>query len=70
MDKYLLKSVMKEFTTNLAHIVLGYISAKIQLLGIVIATAFTAYEYIQSKTLKEVVTDYLEFIIGLMLGKT
>ena len=69
MDKYLLKSVMKEFTTNLVHIVLGYVSGKMPLLGILIAASFTAYEYIQSKTLKEVITDYLEFIIGIMLGK-
>jgi hypothetical protein len=65
----LLKSVMNEFTTNLIHILLGYISAKIPLLGILIAASFTSYEYIQSKNLKEVITDYLEFIIGIMLGK-
>jgi mannitol-specific phosphotransferase system IIBC component len=60
---------MKEFTTNLVHIVLGYISAKIPWLGILIAASFTAYEYIQSKNLKELMTDYLEFMIGIMLGK-
>jgi len=70
VDKYLLKSITKEFTTNLTHVLLGYISAKIPLLGILIAASFTAYEYLQSKNLKEVVTDYLEYIIGIMLGKT
>jgi len=57
-----------EVLTNGVHVFLGYVSAKIPLLGIVIAAVFTAYEYLTSRTPLEVLTDYTEFIIGVLLG--
>jgi hypothetical protein len=57
-----------EYITNLIHISLGFISARYSQFGLFIAAAFTAYEYVTSKTKAELYTDYLEFIIGLIIG--
>ena len=62
-----IKSFFYEYLTNLIHIALGFIAAYDVRFGIFIAAAYTAYEALTSKNLKEVVTDYLEFIIGIML---
>jgi hypothetical protein len=63
-----LKSFLYEFLTNFIHIGLGYLAARLGVLGLLVAAAFTAYEYLTSKNKLELYTDYMEFVVGVLLG--
>jgi len=62
-----IKLFFYEYLTNLIHIFLGFLAAYDVRFGIFIAAAYTAYEALTSKSLRELIADYLEFIIGIML---
>jgi len=57
-----------EFLTNLLHIALGYLAVRLGVAGLLIAAVFTAYEYLTSKNKGELFTDYLEFLMGMVVG--
>lgn len=63
-----LKSFLYELVTNFIHIALGYLAARLGVLGLLVAAVFTAYEYLTSKNKLELYTDYAEFAMGLLLG--
>lgn len=66
--RFFIKELTFELMTNLTHVLLGYVSSKIPLVGIIIAALFTTYEYMQCKSFKELFSDYVEYVIGILLG--
>jgi hypothetical protein len=60
--------VLYEFFTNFFHIIVGYISVKIGVPGLIIACIFLTYEYLTSKNKVELFSDYFEFLVGILIA--